>query len=202
MNSTEKKLIEKFLSTQADNINNNNWEKFYNDLYQFDHAELSHYRDNITPLITHILINIGINPLLYLKEVPDSYAQDLNITNIDIPNNITSIGMYAFDASSLVTVNLSDNLEKIKCGAFYNCTDLQSISFPSSLKQIDQDVFYNCKNLKNIRYEGTIKQFDSNVIIEIDNNDPLFENIISCKDGKIIADINNWTDEITWNRVK
>lgn len=80
--------------------------------------------------------------------------------------------------------------------------EVKSISFPSSLKQIDQDAFFNCNKLKDIRYEGTIKQLDSNVIIEIDGNAPLFENVIFCKDGKVIADVDGWTDELKWNRVK
>lgn len=197
----EKDLISNLLKNYRSDIELNSFEELYKEVNSIDisASDRTYY---ITPLITSLLINIGINPLLHLKEVPSYYMQGVDITNVDIPDNITSIGEYAFYDSKVKNIKLSKNLFIIKGGAFFDCTELQSIIFPSSLEQIDQDAFFNCNKLKDIRYEGTVKQLDSNVIIETDGNAPLFENIITCKYGKVIAYINNWTDEITWNRVK
>ena len=197
----EKDLISKLLKNYKLDIESNNFEALYKEVNSIDEIDTgrTHY---ITSLITTLLINIGINPLLYLKEVPKYYMSDLDNVNVDIPDNITSIGEYAFSFSDIKSIKLSKNLSTIKGGAFYNCTKLQNISLPSSLKQIDQDVFFNCSGLKDIKYEGTIRQLDSNVIIEIDGNYTFLENIISCKDGKVIANINDWTEELKWNRVK
>lgn len=197
----EKELISKLLKEYKSDIESNNFESLYKEVNNIDET-VSNRAYYVTPLITTLLMNIGINPLLYLKEVPSYYMQGLDIANIIIPDNITSIGEFAFYGSKIESVKLPSNLLTIKNGAFFGCTNLQSISFPSSLKQIDQDAFHKCIELKNIKYEGTIRQLDSNVIIEIDGNHPLFESTIICKNGKVVADINNWTNELTWSRVK
>lgn len=197
----EKDLISNLLRNYGSDIELNNFEELYKEVNSIDETA-SGRTYYITPLITSLLISIGINPLLYLKEVPSYYMQGLDIANIAIPDNITSIGEYAFYDSKVKNIKLSKNLSIIKGGAFFDCIELQNIFFPSSLKQIDQDAFHKCIELKDIRYEGTVKQLDNNVIIEIEGNHPLFENVITCKNGKVIADVDGWTDELKWNRVK
>ena len=160
MNSTEKKLIEKFFSTQVNNINNNNWEKFYNDLHQFDDEQykLNNY---LTPIITEILYKVGINPLLHMKSVPKNFLNGSNITSFTIPDNIETIDKYAFYyCDYLTSIKLSNNLESIEESAFESCKSLNKITFPKSLKYIGLSVFEN-SGIKSVVYEGTKEEWGS-----------------------------------------
>ena len=183
MNSTEKKLIEKFFSTQVNNINNNNWEKFYNDLHQFDDEQykLSNY---LTPIITEILYKVGINPLLHMKSVPKNFLNGSNITSFTIPDNIETIDKYAFYyCDYLTSIKLSNNLGSIEESAFESCKSLNKITFPASLQTIKPSVFNNCYKLKDIYYNGTKEEWNN---IEIHPYNYWPENInVHCINGSI-----------------
>ena len=60
--------------------------------------------------------------------------QGVEITNLVIPDGVTSIGNYAFQ----------------------NCTSLTSVSLPSSLTSIGSDAFYYCISLKYIQITGNL----------------------------------------------
>lgn len=116
----------------------------------------------------------------------DAYASSSNLTSIELPSSITSIGARAFRncsnmiltelPSSLITVGssafvhcyklslteLSSNLITINTGAFQVCTGLTSIVFPSSLTTIGAYAFNNCSNLGNVRFLGTPTSIDEN----------------------------------------
>ena len=100
------------------------------------------------------------------------------LTSIVIPENVTSIGMSAFDAcydltsvtilgnvtelgsqtflscSSLTSVTLPDSLETIGNNAFEGCSALPSIVFPKNLTSIGAS-FESCYALKEIIFEGS-----------------------------------------------
>ena len=199
MNSTEKKLIKKFLSTQVNNINNNNWEEFYNDLHQFDDEqyELHNY---LTPIITEILYKIDINPLLHMKSVPKNFLNGSNITSFTIPDNIETIDKYAFYyCDYLTSIKLSNNLGSIEESAFENCKSLSKITFPASLQTIKPSVFYDCYKLKDIHYNGTTDQW-ANVKIDKHNSE-ITSKIIHCKDGDIKAVEVTFGGGVRWKKI-
>ena len=69
-------------------------------------------------------------------------------TNINLNNEITSIGQYAFcNCTNLALTSLPSNLTSIGQYAFCNCTNLALTSLPSNLTSIGQSAFYNCTNL-------------------------------------------------------
>jgi hypothetical protein len=86
------------------------------------------------------------------------------LTSIEIPNNVTMIGPYAFSScTALTSVTLSENLIYIQKYAFSNCTSLKGIYtnkftgeyqnvliIPKSVKIIDSDAFKNCTSLENV----------------------------------------------------
>ena len=54
---------------------------------------------------------------------------DRSVTEIEIPNDVTTIGLYAFsDCTSLTTVTIPSSVTSIQFGAFQGCTSLTSLT--------------------------------------------------------------------------
>jgi hypothetical protein len=66
----------------------------------------------------------------------------MNITSIDIPDTVTSIGYGAFRDTNLTSVTIPDSVTSIDTYAFYN-TELSSITIPESVTSIGQYAFKN-----------------------------------------------------------
>ena len=61
---------------------------------------------------------------------------------VEIPNNVTTIGNYAFSGcSGLTNITFPDSLTTINQHAFNGCTGLTNITFPDSLTTINQSAF-------------------------------------------------------------
>ena len=161
---------------------------------------------DLRPHLTEFFHNAKIDILLYLSSIPAKFAKDLDIfTFINIPYNIKSIGiqafehcfflksvnidngvnlidMYAFEnCTSLKNIELGNSLEVISANAFINCIELNTIKIPKTLKEIKCNIFKNCYSLKDIYYEGTIEEWKK---ININKgNDQLFTCAIHCIDG-------------------
>ena len=77
-----------------------------------------------------------------------SYAFEgcIGLTSITIPNSVASIGASAFrGCSGLTSVTILPNsVTSIGSGAFAYCTDLTSVTFPYSVTSIGYNVFANC----------------------------------------------------------
>lgn len=68
-----------------------------------------------------------------------------------IPNEITTIGEYAFaDNNNLDNIVLSDKAKAIDEGAFYK-TKISKIDIPDSVESIGEGAFIECKNLKEVK---------------------------------------------------
>lgn len=162
------------------------------------------YRRELTTLFT----NIGINPLNYLSEaVPFQYANETNITEVEIPRNIRVIEELAFSSCSflknvkilgrvtdikysafswcisLKEIDLGDYVEYIEEHAFGKCKSLKSIAIPNTLRYLGKDVFDMDDDLKDIYYSGTKEEWNN---IEIHPHNHWPKNInVHCTNGSI-----------------
>ncbi len=89
--------------------------------------------------------NMGGKKELYLNYKP--------ITQLIIPNDVTTIGSSAFSGcSSLMSVEIPNSVTTIGSSAFYNCKSLTSVKIPNSVTTIGNDAFYGC-NLTDVYME-------------------------------------------------
>ena len=70
---------------------------------------------------------------------------------VEIPNNVTTIGDYAFNGcTGLTNITLPDSLTTINQYAFNGCTGLTNITLPDSLTTIKTSAFGGCTSLTEI----------------------------------------------------
>ncbi len=68
-----------------------------------------------------------------------------SLTDITIPDSVTSIGSSAFDGcSSLTSITIPDSVMSIGESAFYNCGSLTSITIGNSVTRIGDYAFFGC----------------------------------------------------------
>ena len=88
------------------------------------------------------------NPLYYAKKL---YLNGELITDLTIPEGVTSIGTDAFYyCSSLTSITIPDSVTSIGSSAFYKCSSLTSINIPDSVTSIGDFAFSGCSSLTSI----------------------------------------------------
>jgi len=63
---------------------------------------------------------------------------------------VKSIGSYAFENSTITSVELPEGITAIAEGAFYNCDSLTKVIIPYSVANIDLYAFDDCNNLTDV----------------------------------------------------
>ena len=104
-----------------------------------------------------------------------AFSECVNITNIDIPSNITHIGCRAFEhCTSLTSMNFGENsqLTYIDGYAFAWCENLISITIPVGVIEINESAFSGCEKLETVYYEGNLDQWCS-IVFENFGSNPL-----------------------------
>ena len=118
------------------------------------------------------------------------YLNGAMVTNLVLPDSVTTIGDNAFyGCSSLTSVTIPDSVTTIGYSAFYNCSRLTGVTIGNGVTTIGEDAFYNCSSLQYAEY-GNCKYLGSAdnpyfALITVVNND--YSSYTIHEDTKIIA---------------
>lgn len=83
----------------------------------------------------------------------DTYAlfDNYYLTSIIIPNSVTYIGRYAFCfCRGLANIVIPNSVTTIDEWAFDGCTKLSSVTIPNSVTSIGESAFFGCSNLNEV----------------------------------------------------
>jgi hypothetical protein len=99
------------------------------------------------------------NPLRYAHHL---YLNDVEITELVIPDSVTSIGIYAFCyCTGLTSVTIPNSVTSIRNFAFEYCSELTSITIPSSVTSIGSYAFSDCSGLTSVTIPNSITSIGS-----------------------------------------
>lgn len=92
----------------------------------------------------------------------NAYSGCLELTNITIPETITTVGLYSFGfCSNLTNVNYG-RLSSIDPGVFTHCTSLKSVNIPNSVTSIASETFDYCTSLSSITIPDSVTSIAGN----------------------------------------
>ena len=87
------------------------------------------------------------NPLNYAH---DLYIGDQLLTDLVIPDDMTSIGRWTFiGCTSIQSLTVGQRVTQIKYAAFHSCSNLTEIRLNEKLEKIDSYAFFGCNKLES-----------------------------------------------------
>lgn len=94
-----------------------------------------------------------------IDEIP-SYAFNERgaIDKVVLPPTLKKIGSFAFQRTSLTSVNIPDNVETIEEAAFRQVKQLQEVHLPDSLTSLGRYAFSACRSLRTVKIPTKLKE--------------------------------------------
>ncbi len=142
-----------------DSVTSIGMEAFYNTAY---YNNSSNWENDVLYIGNHLIRAEDISGEYAIKAGTKTIADQAfdacyNLTSIEIPDSVTSIGYEAFAACwDLTSINIPDSVITIGDGAFNSCDSLKEITIPDSVKSIGDEVFEGCSSLTKATILGNI----------------------------------------------
>ena len=96
--------------------------------------------------------NAYADPLSYAHHL---YLNGTEVTDLIIPNTISSINNFAFyGCSGLTSITIGNSVTSIGNFAFYGCSGLSSVTIPNSVTSIGDAAFQDCSALDTLNFNA------------------------------------------------
>lgn len=110
----------------------------------------------------------GNSPSVTLKGIksmsPLAFYES-SVVEVDMSNDIISLPEYAFyNSFNLINIKLSERLKYIGKGSFYGCRKLCGISIPKSVQKINNAAFGKCVSLEIVELKGLVTNASESII--------------------------------------
>ncbi len=79
-----------------------------------------------------------------------AFAGCNELTQVNFPNGLLSVGSWAFDGSGLTEVILPNSVTTLKMSCFQSCSALTLVILPSSITTIEGFAFAECNTLRDV----------------------------------------------------
>lgn len=115
--------------------------------------------ENCEDFSSEIFLNCNLTSLVIgegVKRIPSYFAYNQkSITDITIPNTVTSIGESAFaGCAGLSSITIPNNVTSIGSSAFSSCSGLSSVTIGNNLTTIGISAFNRCLSLTSVIYNA------------------------------------------------
>ncbi len=113
--------------------------------------------------------NVKSNPLYYAHHL---YINGKEVTDVVIPESITSIAFTFAGCSYLTSVNIPNSVTSVDYAAFFGCESLTSVNIPNSVTSIASYAFNGCSGLTKAEF-ASIEAL-CNINFDGINSNPLY----------------------------
>ena len=130
---------------------------------------------------TNAKISLDLSNTTGLQEIDnEAFSGCYNLTNIILPNSITTIGSNTFNnCNSLTSIIIPNSVTSIGDYVFEYCGNLENVIIGSGVTTIGTNAFKECNNLKSVTFENTNDWYYSNE----DNTDLTLINVTNESDN-------------------
>ncbi|WP_293964776.1 leucine-rich repeat domain-containing protein [uncultured Porphyromonas sp.] len=91
-----------------------------------------------------------------------AFYNDIALTEIEIPEGVTSLGGYAFAfCKGLKRATVPGTVKRVESYVFLGCVALEEISLGEGMTKIGGDMFNGCKSLSKIQLPSTIETIEA-----------------------------------------